>query len=96
MYNKSPIYIKQEINPLNFFQNELPNAVLKNQGWNNGGLCPFHADTKPGSFHVNSETGSFNCFSCGTKGGDVIAFTMVLYDLNFPEALVKLAEDWGL
>lgn len=96
MYNKSPMYIKQEINPLDFLQHELSNVTLNKQGWNEGGLCPFHADTKPGSFHVNSESGAFKCFSCGTKGGDIIDFTMVLYDLTFPEALVKLAEDWVL
>ena len=88
--------IKQEINPRDFYEHELPNAILKKHGWNEGGLCPFHSDNNPGSFHINLETGGFNCFSCGEKGGDIIAFTMALYGLNFPEALAKLAEEWGI
>jgi hypothetical protein len=30
-------------------------------------LCPYHADTKPGSFSVGEK--GFHCFSCGEKGG---------------------------
>ncbi|HAJ19879.1 MAG TPA: hypothetical protein DCL95_07445, partial [Rhodospirillaceae bacterium] len=40
------------------------------------GLCPFHADTRPGSFVVNKATGAFKCFSCGEQGGDIITFHM--------------------
>ena len=89
-------FIKEQISPLDFYEQELPYATLRKQDWNEGGLCPFHSDNNPGSFHVNLETGSYNCFSCGEKGGDIIAFTMELYGLSFPEALAKLAEDWGL
>jgi DNA primase len=88
--------IKQEIDPRDFYEHELSGVSLNKPEWNDGGLCPFHADKNTGSFHVNLETGSFNCFSCGEKGGDIIAFTMALYDLSFPEALAKLAQDWGL
>jgi len=86
--------IKQEISPLDFFNNELQRDNLYNHEWNNGGLCPFHNDGKPGSFHVNVKSGGYKCFSCGAKGGDVIAFTMDVYGLSFPEALAKLSEDW--
>jgi DNA primase len=88
--------IKRAISPLDFFHYELPTAQLKNPGWNDGGLCPFHADTKAGSFRVNLETGGFVCFACGVKGGDIIAFVMALHGLNFVEALAKLADEWGL
>lgn len=88
--------IRQSISPADFYQHELPNAPLKRQGWNGGGLCPFHADNKAGSFHVNLTTGAYKCFSCGEAGSDVIAFTMALYGLKFIEALHKLADDWGL
>lgn len=89
-------YIKSSLNPFDFYHHELPNAPLKRPAWNDGGLCPFHADNKPGSFRVNLTTGAFTCFACGTKGGDIIAFVMALYGLNFTEALAKLADDWGL
>ncbi len=94
--NLNANYIKNAINPLAFYRHELPNAPLKKQGWNSGGLCPFHTDKRPGSFQVNMETGGFNCFSCHVKGGDIIAFTMALHGLNFSDALAKLADDWGL
>lgn len=89
-------YIKRSLSPVDFYQHELPNAVLKKQGWNDGGLCVFHGDNKPGSFRVNLATGAYKCFSCGMAGGDVIAFAMALYGLEFVEALAKLADDWGL
>jgi DNA primase len=89
-------YIKSAINPLAFYRHELPNAPLKKQGWNDGSLCPFHTDNTKGSFRVNTDTGAFKCYSCGTKSGDVIAFTMALYGLSFTDALTKLADDWGI
>lgn len=88
--------IKGTIQPVDFYRHELPNAPLKKHGWNSGGLCPFHADTQTGSFRVNTQTGAFKCFSCGTAGGDVIAFEMEKYGLNFTDALKKLAGEWGL
>lgn len=88
--------IKQSLSPLDFYRYELPNAPLKKHGWNDGGLCPFHSDNKPGSFRVNLATGAYKCFACGMAGGDVIAFVMALYGLRFVEALDKLADEWGL
>jgi DNA primase len=89
-------YIKQQLNPRDFYRHELPTAKLKKANWNDGGLCPFHADNKAGSFKVNLITGAYKCFACGRAGGDVIAFAMALYGLKFADALAKLAEDWGL
>jgi DNA primase len=89
-------YIKHSINPLDFYRHELAHALLKKHGWNDGGLCPFHADKKPGSFKINTETGAFLCFSCRIKGSDVIAFTMHLYGLTFADALKKISSDWGV
>lgn len=88
--------IKRAIIPAEFYRHELPGVFLKKPGWNDGGLCPFHDDGKTGSFRVNRVTGAFKCFACGEAGGDVIAFTMSMYRLNFTEALAKLADDWGL
>lgn len=88
--------IKNSLNPRDFYRHELPSARLKKSEWNDGGLCPFHGDHKPGSFRVNLMTGAYKCFACGAAGGDVIAFTMALYGLQFIEALAKLADDWGL
>ncbi len=89
-------YIKHSLTPLDFYRHELPSALLKKAGWNDGGLCPFHADNNTGSFRVNLTTGGFVCFACGIDGSDVIAFVMSLYGLQFVDALAKLADDWGL
>ncbi|PPD41651.1 MAG: hypothetical protein CTY16_15785 [Methylobacter sp.] len=89
-------FIKNSLSPLDYYRHELPTAKLKKHGWNDGGLCPFHADNHAGSFRVNIITGAFNCFACGAAGGDIIAFTMSLYGLKFVEALEQLASDWGL
>lgn len=89
-------YIKRTLSAFDFYNFELADFKPKRHGWNDGGLCPFHADTAKGSFRVNLTTGAFKCFSCGTAGGDVVAFVMSLYGLQFVEALTKLADDWGL
>jgi DNA primase len=87
--------IKGGIAPFDFYRHYLPDVVLKPYGWNGAGICPFHIDSNPGSFFVNTESGAFKCFSCGAKG-DVIAFTMALHGLGFPDALAKLADEWWL
>jgi DNA primase len=89
-------YIKSSILPIDFYRQQLPCAIFKNKGWNNGGLCPFHSDNNPGSFHVNIQTGAFKCFSCGAAGGDIIAFAMTLHGLEFSEAIHQLSMEWGL
>ena len=88
--------IRQSISPLDFYRHELPSAPLKQHGWNDGGLCPFHADNHTGSFRVNAVTGAFTCFACGAKGGDIISFTMLQYELPFNDALQQLADAWGI
>ena len=40
-------------------------------------LCPFHNDNNYGNARINSETGLFNCFSCG-KGGNIYQFVSLL------------------
>ncbi len=89
-------YIKHSITPLDYYRHELPDAALKKHGWNDGGLCPFHADNKKGSFRVNIETGAYKCFACDASGGDIIGFTMALHSLCFVEATSQLADDWGV
>jgi DNA primase len=62
--------------------------------WVNGGLCPFHDDHTPRSFFVNTQTGVFCCFACGTHGGDIIDYTRERYGLSFNEAVRKLRTEW--
>ncbi|HVA66526.1 MAG TPA: DNA primase [Elusimicrobiota bacterium] len=58
------------------------------------GRCPFHQEKTP-SFHVNAERQAFHCFGCGV-GGDAFAFLMKIENLNFSEAVERLAERAGV
>lgn len=49
--------------------------------------CPFHNERTP-SFVIYLKTNTFNCFGgCDKKGGDVIAFVMRKYELDFIKAV---------
>ncbi len=89
--------IKAAIQPRAFYESELSNMPpARGALWADGGLCPFHADNRKGSFRVNLETGAFTCFACGAKGRDILAFVQLRDGLSFPAALAKLADEWGV
>lgn len=69
-------------------------VLLKRQGKNYVGLCPFHSEKTP-SFTVNPEKQIFHCFGCA-RGGNVISFLMQHEDLSFPEATRRLAQRGGV
>lgn len=56
--------------------------------------CPFHDEDTP-SLGVFAEGKAFNCFGCGTSG-DVIAFVMKLFSINFQQALMRIDTDFSL
>lgn len=58
------------------------------------GLCPFHNEKKP-SFTVHVVHQFYKCFSCGVAG-DVFKFVMETQGISFYEALVQLAERYGI
>ncbi|MGP1569342.1 MAG: DNA primase [Eubacteriales bacterium] len=67
---------------------------LKRAGNNYKGLCPFHAEKTP-SFVVSQDKQIFTCFGCGATG-DVLEFTKRYYNLEFNEAIEKLAKNVGI
>ena len=67
---------------------------LKREGANYSGLCPFHGEKTP-SFKVSEQKQFFKCFGCG-ESGDVIAFVMKYYHLDFMEAVKKLADEYSI
>ncbi len=67
---------------------------LTRRGSGNLGLCPFHNEKTP-SFNVSSDKQFFHCFGCGV-GGDVISFVMKIENIEFPDAVAKLAEWAGM
>src|SRR5580658_4604078 len=63
---------------------------LKRAGANFVGLCPFHKEKSP-SFNVNPHKQIFHCFGCH-KGGDVFSFVKEYENIDFPDAVRRLAE----
>jgi DNA primase len=58
------------------------------------GLCPFHTEKTP-SLSVNGEMGLYYCFGCGARG-DAITFVREVEQLDFVEAVEKLAARAGI
>ena len=58
------------------------------------GLCPFHTEKTP-SFGVSPSKGLYHCFGCG-KGGDAIGFLRDVEQLEFSEAVERLAAEAGI
>lgn len=69
-------------------------VLSKRQGRIRKGLCPFHNEKTP-SFAVYEDTQSFYCFGCGV-GGDVIGFIRNIENLDYLDAVKKLAQRAGL
>lgn len=69
-------------------------VTLKRAGRNLNGLCPFHNEKTP-SFTVYTDTQSFYCFGCGA-GGDAFTFIKKIENLDYIEAVKKLAERSGV
>ena len=68
---------------------------LKRAGANYKGLCPFHNEKTP-SFIVSPQKQIFTCFGgCGASG-DVVTFVKRYYNLDFNEAVEKLADEYGI
>src|SRR5579863_2582010 len=63
---------------------------LKRAGANFVALCPFHKEKSP-SFNVNPHKQIFHCFGCH-KGGDVFTFVKEYENINFADAVRRLAE----
>jgi DNA primase len=67
---------------------------LARKGREYGGLCPFHNEKTP-SFYVVEDKGFFHCFGCGAHG-DAIGFVMRSENLDFIEAIERLAGVAGI
>ena len=55
--------------------------------------CPIHGGTHDNS--LSYDDNRWHCFVCN-NGGDVIKFVMLLFNLNFKEALQKIGSDFGI
>ena len=83
--------LKSRINIVDVISAVVP---LKHAGSNYKGVCPFHNEKTP-SFVVSDQKQIFTCFGCGATG-DVIEFEKRFYNLDFREAMEKLAKENGI
>lgn len=67
---------------------------FKRKGVNYFARCPFHQE-KSASFSVNPNKQFFYCFGC-SESGDVITFVMKYNGLDFIDAVVSLANQYGV
>src|SRR5271156_1467493 len=67
---------------------------LKKSGAKFKALSPFNKEKTP-SFYVDPTRQMFKCFSSG-HGGDVFKFLMLMENMNFPEAVRRLAQRTGI
>ena len=68
---------------------------LQRSGRSYKGNCPFHQERTP-SFHVFPDRQSWRCFGACATGGSAIDFVMRTENLDFGEAIRRLARQVGL
>lgn len=68
----------------------------KNQGREYLPINPTRADTKPGSFTINRDSGAWADFASGDKGGDLVSLTAYLHGIKQGEAADRLAQFLGV
>lgn len=83
--------IKNQVNIVDVVGRCVP---LKRAGSNYKGCCPFHNEKTP-SFVVSEQKQIFTCFGCGASG-DVIEFVKRYYNLDFADAVEKIASEEGI
>jgi DNA primase len=69
---------------------------LRKTGRNFTGFCPFHANKNTPAFVVWPESGTWRCFGECNEGGDIFKFLMKKENIDFREALTRLAERAGV
>src|SRR5512141_157245 len=69
---------------------------LRRSGRTQTVFCPFHSNTRTPAFVIWPETGTWRCFGECNDGGDVFKFLMKRENIDFREALTRLAQRAGV
>jgi DNA primase len=69
-------------------------VVLRKQGRDLVGSCPFHEDRSP-SFSVSASKQFYYCFGCGA-GGNAIKFLMEIGKRSFSDVVLDLAQKYSV
>lgn len=70
---------------------------LTGRGRHSMGLCPFHRDTKLGSFLVTDDKGIWKCFTCGDEyAGNAVKFVSLYRNMTYLEAAFDIAVNFGV
>lgn len=59
-------------------------------------INPMRADSRPGSFKVNIDTGRWADFAAEESGGDLVSLAAYLFRLRQSEAAVKISGMLGI
>jgi DNA primase len=89
-----PGFLEELRSRISLFELVGRSVQLVRRGREYAGLCPFHNEKSP-SFYVVEDKSFFHCFGCGAHG-DAIGFVMRADNLDFIEAVEKLAGVAGL
>ena len=82
-------FIRENLpDPVSYFENRGQKIVGK-RGKHFRTACPIHGGDGD-TLSVLRNGGAFNCFSCGAKGGDLVAFEMQVNDVDFVTACKAL------
>ena len=82
------VYMREFPTPTVYYQQEFPNLKICENTWMSVKCC-FHEDRQP-SLRLNLKNGSFRCFGCGARGGNIIAFHCQRYRLTFAQTILAL------
>lgn len=70
---------------------------LEKRGRHMMGLCPFHKDTKLGSFVVTPDKGIWKCFTCGDPyAGNGVKFVSLYNNITYLEAAFQIAVNFNV
>lgn len=85
--------ILQRINFEQYYSSRINFTNKTGKNWK--ALCPFHNETNP-SFYVEISSGKWYCQGSCATGGDLFAFHMKMYNLDFNQTIRELAKEYGV